>query len=140
MNAVAAIESLLFVAGEDGIAVDELANLLEIRQEWALYYVMVLRNRLQHDPQSGLRITVVNERGQLVTKAAYGEVVKNYAVSPFATKLSLAALETLAIIVYIQPGSRMRFDDIRCVQSSNMIHKLFEIDLIIAIVRRSTTA
>ncbi len=50
MSTLAEIEALLFVAGEDGIAVDELANLLEIGQEWALYYVMVLRNRLQHDP------------------------------------------------------------------------------------------
>ncbi|MCY7730764.1 SMC-Scp complex subunit ScpB [Aerococcus urinaeequi] len=138
MNAVAAIESLLFVAGEDGIAVDELANLLEIRQEWALYYVMVLRNRLQHDPQSGLRITVVNERVQLVTKAAYGEVVKNYAVSPFATKLSQAALETLAIIAYQQPVTRMTIDDIRGVQSSNMIHKLLERDLIMETGRQDS--
>ncbi|OYQ67059.1 SMC-Scp complex subunit ScpB [Aerococcus sp. 1KP-2016] len=130
MSAVGAIESLLFVAGEDGIAIDELANLLEIRQEWAFYYVMVLGQKLKNDDQAGLRLTVINERVQLVTKSEYGQIVKNYAVSPFATKLSQAALETLAIIAYQQPITRMAIDDIRGVQSSNMIHKLLERDLI----------
>ncbi|RPA61274.1 SMC-Scp complex subunit ScpB [Aerococcus agrisoli] len=130
MSAVGAIESLLFVAGEDGIAIDELANLLEMRQEWAFYYVMVLGQKLKNDDQAGLRLTVINERVQLVTKSEYGQIVKNYAVSPFATKLSQAALETLAIIAYQQPITRMAIDDIRGVQSSNMIHKLLERDLI----------
>lgn len=138
MSAEGAIESLLFVAGEDGIGVDELANLLEIKEEWALYYVMVLSQKLQRDRQSGLRIAVINERIQLVTKSQYGQVVKNYAVSPFATKLSQAALETLAIIAYQQPVTRLAIDDIRGVQSSNMIHKLLERDLIMETGRQNS--
>ncbi len=138
MNAVAAIESLLFVAGEDGIAIDELANLLEVRHEWAFYHVMVLAQKLKNDPRSGLRLTVINERVQMVTKSEYGEIVKNYAVSPFSTKLSQAALETLAIIAYQQPVTRLVIDDIRGVQSSNMIHKLLERDLIMETGRQNS--
>ena len=59
---------------------------------------------------SGLTLIETRKRYQLATKREYAELIKMYAVSPFATHLSQAALETLAIIAYKQPLTRMEID------------------------------
>lgn len=57
-------------------------------------------------------------------KKEYAEVIKSYAISPLSTNLSQAALETLAIIAYKQPLTRMEIDEIRGVQTSGALQKL----------------
>ena len=53
-----------------------------------------------------------------------------YAHSPFTQKLSRAAVETLAIVAYRQPITRMGIDEIRGVSSITMLQKLLARDLI----------
>ncbi len=70
------------------------------------------------------------ERYRLVTKKAVTELVKQYFESPAMTELSSAALETLAVVAYKQPVTRIQIDEIRGVQSSGMLQKLLVLDLI----------
>lgn len=66
----------------------------------------------------------VGNHYQLATKKEYAGIIKKYAVSPLSTNLSQAALETLAIIAYKQPLTRMEIDEIRGVQTSGALQKL----------------
>lgn len=119
----AAIEALLFVAGDEGLSLEELATLLEISTQDVYTELMQLQQKYE-TVKSGLTLLEVGNRFELATKKTYSSVIKKYAVSPFATSLSQAALETLAIIAYRQPITRMEIDEIRGVQSSGSLHKL----------------
>jgi segregation and condensation protein B len=87
---------------------------------------------------SGLTLIETRKRYQLATKREYAELIKMYAVSPFATHLSQAALETLAIIAYKQPLTRMEIDQIRGVQSAGLVQRLLLRGLIKEIGRSET--
>ena len=65
-----------------------------------------------------------------MTKPALAELVKKYLNSNNITELTGAALETLAIIAYKQPITRIGVDEIRGVQSSSMIQRLQLLELI----------
>ena len=69
-------------------------------------------------------------RYKLVTKADYASVLRDYSRTPMNQSLSRAALETLSIIAYKQPITRVEVDDIRGVNSSGAITKLLSFDLI----------
>lgn len=119
----AAIEALLFVAGDEGLSLEEMSTLLETSTQDI--YSLLTQIQLKYESEkSGLILLEVGNRFEMATKKEFSEIVKKYAVSPFATSLSQAALETLAIIAYKQPVTRMEVDEIRGVQSSGSIHKL----------------
>ena len=67
---------------------------------------------------------------KLVTKQNFAELLKVYSKSPINQSLSRAALETLSIIAYKQPITRVEIDDIRGVNSSGAIAKLQAFELI----------
>ncbi|MBM6613712.1 SMC-Scp complex subunit ScpB [Desemzia sp. RIT804] len=119
----AAIEALLFVAGDEGLSLEEIATLLETSTQKVYAELMKLQEKYKIN-ESGLTLLEVGNRFELATKKEFSMVVKKYAASPFATNLSQAALETLAIIAYKQPITRMEIDEIRGVQSSGSLQKL----------------
>ena len=130
MDYVTSAQALLFVAGEEGLSLDQLALLLEIERSAARQIIEELTERLQKDTLSALTILQTAEEYKLVTKKEYESLLKKYAVSPFTAQLSNASLETLAIIAYKQPITRLEIDQIRSVQSSGAIQKLLLHDLI----------
>lgn len=123
-NKMGAIESLLFIAGDEGLTLEELTALLEISPLEAHNLIIGLKQAYEVNDASGLTIIETRNRYQLATKREYSELIKQYAVSPFTSHLSQAALETLAIVAYKQPITRIEIDEIRGVQSSNMIQRL----------------
>lgn len=125
----AVIEALLFVAGDEGLSLEEMSTLLETSTQ-EIYAALTQLQQKYELEKSGLTLLEVGNRFELATKKEFSDIVKKYAVSPFATSLSQAALETLAIIAYKQPVTRMEVDEIRGVQSSGSIHKLVLRDLI----------
>ena len=60
----------------------------------------------------------------LSTKKEVAPLLKKYAESPMGNSLSQAALETLSIIAYKQPITRIEVEEIRGVQSSGSVQKL----------------
>lgn len=67
---------------------------------------------------------------KIVTKQEFAELLREYSKAPINQSLSRAALETLSIIAYKQPITRVEVDEIRGVNSSGAISKLQIFDLI----------
>lgn len=128
-NYISVLEGLLFVAGDDGITLEEASYILELERSAARQLLDELKKRLE-DENSGLELLLTASHYKLVTKASLKSYIEKYAVSPYSSQLSQASLETLAIIAYKQPVTRVDIESIRGVQSSGSIQKLLLRDLI----------
>ena len=128
-NYISVLEGLLFVAGDDGISLEEASYILELGRSAVRQLLDELKKRLE-DENSGLELLLTASHYKLVTKASLKSYIEKYAVSPYSSQLSQASLETLAIIAYKQPVTRVDIESIRGVQSSGSIQKLLLRDLI----------
>ena len=128
-NYISVLEGLLFVAGDDGIPLEEASYILELERSAVRQLLDELKKRLE-DENSGLELLLTASHYKLVTKASLKSYIEKYAVSPYSSQLSQASLETLAIIAYKQPVTRVDIESIRGVQSSGSIQKLLLRDLI----------
>ena len=128
-NYISVLEGLLFVAGDDGISLEEASYILELERSAVRQLLDELKKRLE-DENSGLELLLTASNYKLVTKASLKSYIEKYAVSPYSSQLSQASLETLAIIAYKQPVTRVDIESIRGVQSSGSIQKLLLRDLI----------
>lgn len=130
MSDIKRVAGLLFVVGDQGIKREELAHSLKLPLQHVQASLNEIQLRLEYDPDSPLQLENYSGRYVLVTKADLEEDVKAYAQSPYSQTLSRAAIETLAIIAYRQPITRLAIDEIRGVNSQGMIQKLLSQDLI----------
>ena len=128
-NYISVLEGLLFVAGDDGITLEEASYILELERSAVRQLLDELKKRLE-DENSGLELLLTASHYKLVTKASLKSYIEKYAVSPYSSQLSQASLETLAIIAYKQPVTRVDIESIRGVQSSGSILKPLLRDLI----------
>ena len=123
MKNKAVLEGLLFVVGEDGLTLDQIEEVLELNEE----EVKELVNNLKHSYESddrGLRIDFLGNRLKLTTKFEHRKYYQKLLENPETNILSQAALETLAIIAYNEPLTRIEVDKIRGVSSGQMVRKL----------------
>ena len=130
MSKLAEIEALLFVAGEDGLRVRQLAELLSMPPTGVTQSLEKLAEKYQKDEDSSLALLETSNTYKIVTKQDFAELLREYSKAPIKQSLSRAALETLSIIAYKQPITRMEVDEIRGVNSSGAISKLQMFDLI----------
>ena len=117
------LEGLLFVMGEDGLALDEIAKILDIKEDEALKLIDEYKESLELENR-GLRLVLLGNKYKLTTKEehkSYYELLVDKMVSGV---LSQSALETLAIIAYSQPITVGQIDEIRGVSSRDMVRKL----------------
>lgn len=124
MKITGQIEALLFVAGDEGISLDELSFLIEEPTAKIFDALEELKQRYLFNQETAIHILEVGNHFILTTKRDYADVIKNYAQSPLSNTLSQAALETLSIIAYKQPITRLKIDEIRGVQSAGSVQKL----------------
>ncbi|GFZ26974.1 SMC-Scp complex subunit ScpB [Lactobacillus corticis] len=120
---IAEMEALLYVAGEDGLTADTLADLLIIDTKIVAEAAEKLNNQLK-DRQSGLRVVHVNDKYKLVTSKGVAKIVESYFKKDANPSLSQSALEILAIVAYRQPITRIEIDEIRGVNSSGALQTL----------------
>lgn len=130
MERLAEIEVLLFVAGEEGLTVRHLSDILELQPTAVLQQLEKLGEKYREDKQSGLALLESSNRYRLVTKKEHANLLRVYAKTPINQTMSRALLETLSIIAYKQPVTRIEVDDIRGVNSSGAISKLQTFGLI----------
>lgn len=123
MKNKAVLEGLLFVVGEDGLTLDQIEEVLELKEEEVKELVNDLKHSYEEEDR-GLRIDFLGNRLKLTTKFEHREYYQKLLENPETNILSQAALETLAIIAYNEPVTRMQVDKIRGVSSSQMIRKL----------------
>ena len=119
----AVLEGLLFVVGEDGLTINQIEEVLEVDEETAKGLVMELKKDYEDDTR-GLRIDFLGNRFKLTTKFEHKSYYQKLIENPETNFLSQAALETLAIIAYNEPITRIQVDTIRGVGSSSIIRKL----------------
>ena len=130
MHKFSEIEAILFVVGDEGIGLEELSYLLEETTAMVYQTIQKLRQQYELDETSALHILEVGNHFVLTTKKEFAPLLKKYAQSPMSNRLSQAALETLAIIAYKQPITRMEIEDIRGVKSAGSVQKLVARQLI----------
>lgn len=123
MNKLAVLEGLLFVVGEEGLTFEQIEDVLELKEEEAKELVRELKSRYEQDDR-GLRIDFLGNRFKITTKFEHKAYYQKLIENPTTNTLSQAALETLAIIAYNEPITRIQVDKLRGVASSQMIRKL----------------
>lgn len=119
----AVLEGLLFVVGEDGLTIEQITDVLEIDEENAKNLIMELKKDYE-DENRGLRIDFLGNRFKITTKFEHKEYYQKLIENPETNFLSQAALETLAIIAYNEPITRVQIDAIRGVGSTSILRKL----------------
>jgi len=123
MNKMAVLEGLLFVVGEDGLTLEQMIDILEIESDEAKELITMLKEKYEAET-SGIRINFLGNTFKLTTKNEHKEYYQKLIENPESSILSQAALETLAIVAYNQPVTRLDVDEIRGVSSSQMMRKL----------------
>jgi len=122
------IEALLFVSGEP-LSLKELALHLEASPK---YLEEVLEELTENYKQldRGIKLIRINGDYQLVTKNEYSDYIQKLLKKNKRQSLSQASLESLAIVAYKQPITRIDIDEIRGVKSDSAISRLMERELI----------
>ena len=123
MNKIAVLEGLLFVVGDDGLTINQMMDILEISNDEAKELLAALKERYEKD-DSGIRISFLGNTFKLTTKKEHREYYQRLIENEDSNVLSQAALETLAIVAYNQPITRLDVNEIRGVDSGQMMRKL----------------
>lgn len=122
-QAEAVLEGLLFITGDEGLTLKQAAGALGIEEERC---EALLDDMMQKylKPEHGIELARYGSTYKFLSKA----MVHDYAQRLFnlnkTGKLSQAALETLAIIAYKQPVTRVEIEEIRGVGADVMLRKL----------------
>lgn len=119
----AVLEGLLFVVGEEGLTFDQIEDVLEIDEEESKNLLYELKHDYE-DENRGLRIDFLGNRFKLTTKYEHREYYQKLLENPETNTLSQAALETLAIIAYNEPITRLQIDELRGVDTTYTIRRL----------------
>lgn len=134
----AIIEGLLFLKGSDGLSFNELKEILENDDEEIKKCIKDLYNDYVNDKNRGIQIELLGDKFKLTTKAEHKEYYKKLVFEEESSNLTQSALETLAIIAYNEPITRIEIDEIRGVNSSYIIRKLMIKNLIQEVGRAET--
>ncbi|WP_275677174.1 SMC-Scp complex subunit ScpB [Neobacillus drentensis] len=133
------LESLLFAAGDEGLSLKQLVEVLEVNELHASEMIEDLRQEYDRDEKRGIMIVQMAGTFQLATKKENAAYLKKLVDSPNTSALSQAALETLAIIAYKQPITRAEIEDIRGVKTERPLHTLMAKALIKEVGRAEGT-
>ncbi len=129
MNLLGVLEGILFVVGDEGVTLNQVCDILNIDIEQAKELLMELK-KVYEDDSRGIRISYLGDAFKLTTKKEHKEYYQKLIENPDSNTLSPAALETLAIIAYNQPITRVEIDEMRGVNNTHMIRKLLAKGLI----------
>ncbi len=127
------VEALLFVAGNP-VSVEKLAEILAVDSQNILRLLEDLKNDMR-DENRGLTIAEVAGGYQLCTKPELASTIEKLGLVR-ETRLSMAALETLAIVAFKQPVTRQEIEKIRGVNVDRVMNTLLERGLIKEVGRK----
>jgi segregation and condensation protein B len=118
----AAVEAILFVA-EEPVPAQEMAEVLEVPASAIDQALAALEARLEATG-AGIVLRPAGSGWRLYTRPDLHPYLERFASSATATRLSRAALETLAVVAYRQPVSRAQISEIRGVDSEHTLRTL----------------
>ncbi len=128
MNKTAIIEGILFIVGEEGTTLEKIKEILEVEDEELNSLIEKLKEEYSKETR-GINLVILGNKLKLATKKEHHEYYEKLKLEDDSI-LSQAALETLAIIAYNGPITRVKVDEIRGINSSHMIRRLLSRDLI----------
>ena len=120
----AALEAILFVSNEP-VTLDSLAEALGEKPDAVAKELEEIKNFLDANV-GGFTLEHTGGGWRLATRPEHEDVLKKYFARKGESRLSIAALETLAIVAYRQPVTAPEINDIRGVNSSAVLHTLLE--------------
>jgi len=123
LNNKAVLEGILFIVGDEGTTIKEISNILEVDEEEVKKLLMELKKDYESNDR-GLRISYLGNAFKLTTKEEHKSYYEKLVIDNRTTNLSNAALEVLAVIAYNEPITRLKVDEIRGVNSSQIIRRL----------------
>jgi segregation and condensation protein B len=130
LSLIALLEALLFVA-PGAVTIAQLASALDRPLQEVEEALAELETCYQDEShQRGLRLQRHRGRVQLTTAPQAAPVIERLLGLEATSRLSRAALETLAIIAYQQPVTRPQIDAIRGVNSDGVLKNLLSKGLI----------
>ena len=122
-----AIEAMLFASGEP-LALKDLSTHLEIGSKVIEQIISEMIEEYKAEDR-GITLISINGSYQLVTKAENSDYIQKLLKKNRRQSLSQASIESLAIIAYKQPITRIDIDEIRGVKSESALQKLVEKNL-----------
>ena len=135
-EAASIIEAILFVSG-DPVDSRAIAQALLITEDEVGAALDELGSRLDYE-RRGLHLRRFGSKAQLSIRAEYAEYVERLLQPVQKQTLSQAALETLAIIAYRQPITRLEVEEIRGVKCDYSVASLVNKELICEVGRRES--
>lgn len=119
----AIVEGLLYIVGEDGVRAEQLAAAIDVSME----DIKIILENIQRKYSSelyGIELVGYGSVYKFITKKAVYPYAQELFGAAKANTLSQAALETLAIIAYKQPITRVEIEELRGVSAEVMLRKL----------------
>ncbi len=124
----AIIEAILFTMGES-VEASRIAKAIEQSTDTTKKIIRNMMDRYQEEDR-GIRIIELEDSFQMCTKKEAYEYLIRIAKQPKKYVLTDVVLETLSIIAYKQPVTKLEIERIRGVKSDHAVNKLIEYDLI----------
>ena len=124
----AAIEAVLFSMG-DSLELSKIAKAIGHDTETTRKVLQNMMDDYQKEDR-GIRIIELENAYQLCTKQEYYEYLVNIALQPKKAVLSDVMMETLSIIAYKQPVTKIEIEKTRGVKSDHAVNKLIEYNLV----------
>lgn len=129
----AVVEAVLFTMG-NSVELRQLAAAMEQDEETARKAVLRLKKRYDSEMR-GLQIIELENSYQMCTRPEYYENLIRVATTPKKQVLTDVILETLSIIAYKQPVTKMEIEKIRGVKSDHAVNRLVEYNLVYEVGR-----
>lgn len=129
MNLKSALESLLFTWG-DPLNIGEISRILNLSASEVSRALDDMMRQFEENPDRGLIIQRFGNSYQITTKKENFEFIQDLLQTTVNRNLSTAAMETLSIIAYKQPATKVEIEMIRGVKCSNVVKGLMDKGLI----------
>ncbi|MDD6272116.1 MAG: SMC-Scp complex subunit ScpB [Bacilli bacterium] len=123
MNLKAVLEGILFIVGDEGTTIKDMVNVLGVSEDEVKNLLLELKKDYESNDR-GLKISYLGNAFKLTTKEEHKEFYEKLVTDNRTTNLSNAALEVLAVIAYNEPITRLEIDEIRGVNSSQIVRRL----------------
>lgn len=124
----AAIEAILFTMGES-VEAEKIAVAIEHDVDTTVKIIHNMMDKYENEYR-GIKIIELEGSFQLCTKEEYYDNLIRICSQPRRYTLTDAALETLSIIAYKQPVTKIEIEKIRGVNSDRSVNKLVELELV----------
>lgn len=119
----AIVEGLLYMVGDDGLKVEQLASVIDKSIEDSEAILNSIQSKYSNE-NFGIELVNYGKTYKFITKQEVAPYIQALFHTSKPNTLSQSALETLAIIAYKQPITRVEIEELRGVGADMMLRKL----------------